>query len=89
MDSLRTMLVRTTQMNGPVVVEPAVHGDDRGFFVETYRKSAMIELGLPAGLSLCRRTTLVPGVAWFAGCTCRSEVGWPRWCAAHAGQSLT
>ena len=44
------MLVRTTQMKGPVLVEPVVHGDDRGFFVETYRKSEMLKLGLPAGL---------------------------------------
>ena len=44
------MFVRTTQMDGPVLVEPVVHGDDRGFFVETYRKSEMLELGLPAEL---------------------------------------
>ena len=37
-------------MDGPVLVEPVVHGDDRGFFVETYRKSELLELGLPAGL---------------------------------------
>jgi dTDP-4-dehydrorhamnose 3,5-epimerase len=44
------MLVRTTQMDGPVLVEPVVHGDDRGFFVETFRTSELPDLGLPDGL---------------------------------------
>jgi dTDP-4-dehydrorhamnose 3,5-epimerase len=35
-----------TKLEGPVLVEPAVHGDERGFFVETYRKSAYAELGI-------------------------------------------
>lgn len=50
MDTLRAMLVRTTQMDGPVLVEPVVHGDDRGFFVETFRTSELPDLGLPDGL---------------------------------------
>ena len=33
-------------MNGPVVIEPAVHGDHRGFFVETYRRSRMADAGV-------------------------------------------
>jgi dTDP-4-dehydrorhamnose 3,5-epimerase len=35
-----------TQLEGPVLVKPTVHGDERGFFVETYRKSAYAELGI-------------------------------------------
>src|SRR3954471_15743653 len=35
-----------TRLEGPVVVKPAVHGDERGFFVETYRRSAYAELGI-------------------------------------------
>jgi dTDP-4-dehydrorhamnose 3,5-epimerase len=35
-----------TKLQGPVLVEPAVHGDARGFFMETYRKSAYAELGI-------------------------------------------
>jgi dTDP-4-dehydrorhamnose 3,5-epimerase len=41
-------LVRTlpTRLAGPIVVEPVVHGDERGFFVETYRRNAFADLGL-------------------------------------------
>ena len=37
-----------TKLDGLVLVEPQVHGDDRGFFVETYRKDAWAELGVDA-----------------------------------------
>ncbi len=33
-------------MEGPLLIEPAVHGDARGFFVETYRASALAERGI-------------------------------------------
>jgi dTDP-4-dehydrorhamnose 3,5-epimerase len=36
-----------TKLSGPIVIAPAVHGDDRGFFVETYRASALEDLGIP------------------------------------------
>jgi dTDP-4-dehydrorhamnose 3,5-epimerase len=29
-----------------VLIEPVVHGDERGFFLETYRRSVMAELGI-------------------------------------------
>ncbi|MDQ6914373.1 MAG: dTDP-4-dehydrorhamnose 3,5-epimerase [Actinomycetota bacterium] len=35
-----------TALEGPVLIELAVHGDERGFFVETYRRSAFAELGI-------------------------------------------
>ena len=35
-----------TQLQGPVLIEPTVHGDERGFFQETYRRSAFAELGI-------------------------------------------
>ena len=35
-----------TRLDGPVLVEPVVHGDARGFFQETYRKAAFAELGV-------------------------------------------
>jgi dTDP-4-dehydrorhamnose 3,5-epimerase len=35
-----------TRLDGPVLVRPTVHGDERGFFVETYRRSAYAELGI-------------------------------------------
>ena len=35
-----------TKLDGPVVVQPAVRGDERGFFCETWRESEMPELGI-------------------------------------------
>lgn len=32
-----------TQLSGPILIEPTVHGDERGFFLETYRRSALAE----------------------------------------------
>jgi dTDP-4-dehydrorhamnose 3,5-epimerase len=38
---------RRTRIEGPIVIEPVVHGDERGFFCETYRREALAGLGLP------------------------------------------
>jgi dTDP-4-dehydrorhamnose 3,5-epimerase len=35
-----------TKLDGLVLVEPEVHGDQRGFMVETYRRDAWAELGI-------------------------------------------
>jgi dTDP-4-dehydrorhamnose 3,5-epimerase len=35
-----------TRLKGPILLAPAVHGDTRGFFLETYRKEAYAELGI-------------------------------------------
>ena len=35
-----------TSLEGPILVEPAVFGDERGFFCETYRQSSFSELGI-------------------------------------------
>jgi dTDP-4-dehydrorhamnose 3,5-epimerase len=35
-----------TRLDGPVLIEPVVHGDARGFFQETYRKAVFAELGV-------------------------------------------
>ena len=64
-------------MSGPMLVEPVVHGDDRGFFVETYRKSEMIELGLPAGLEFLQENHSRSRRGVVRGMRCRSELGWP------------
>ncbi|HWH20319.1 MAG TPA: dTDP-4-dehydrorhamnose 3,5-epimerase [Solirubrobacterales bacterium] len=37
-----------TKLGGVVLVEPQVHGDERGFFVETYSRDAWAELGVDA-----------------------------------------
>jgi dTDP-4-dehydrorhamnose 3,5-epimerase len=35
-----------TRLEGPVLIEPTVHGDARGFFLETYRADRLRELGI-------------------------------------------
>ena len=35
-----------TRLDGLILLEPAVHGDERGFFAETYRRSAFEALGI-------------------------------------------
>lgn len=37
-----------TEIDGLVLVEPEVHGDERGFLVETFREDAWRELGIEA-----------------------------------------
>jgi dTDP-4-dehydrorhamnose 3,5-epimerase len=37
-----------TKLDGVVLVEPAVHGDDRGFFVETFSRERWRQLGVDA-----------------------------------------
>jgi dTDP-4-dehydrorhamnose 3,5-epimerase len=40
------MKVIDTRLEGPVLLEPAVHGDARGFILEAYRQSVFAELGI-------------------------------------------
>jgi dTDP-4-dehydrorhamnose 3,5-epimerase len=35
-----------TRLDGPLLLEPAIHGDERGFFVESYRASVWAEHGV-------------------------------------------
>jgi dTDP-4-dehydrorhamnose 3,5-epimerase len=35
-----------TRLDGPILIAPKVMGDERGFFVETYRRSIFAELGI-------------------------------------------
>jgi dTDP-4-dehydrorhamnose 3,5-epimerase len=35
-----------TRLEGPVLIKPVVHGDERGFFHESYRRNAYAELGV-------------------------------------------
>jgi dTDP-4-dehydrorhamnose 3,5-epimerase len=36
-----------TKLDGPMLIAPRVLGDERGFFCETYRRSAFTDLGIP------------------------------------------
>ena len=68
----------STRLDGPVLVEPTVHGDDRGFFVETYRRSVYTELGIPeefvqenhsrSGRGVVRGMHFQPGMAKLVRC---------------------
>jgi dTDP-4-dehydrorhamnose 3,5-epimerase len=43
------MLVRVpTKLDGTVLLEPVVHGDERGFFIETFRRDLWAEHGVEA-----------------------------------------
>lgn len=35
-----------TKLRGPVLIEPVVHGDERGFFLEAYRRSTFANAGV-------------------------------------------
>jgi dTDP-4-dehydrorhamnose 3,5-epimerase len=35
-----------TRLEGPILIEPVAHRDERGYFLETYRQSAFAELGV-------------------------------------------
>jgi len=37
-----------TELDGVVLIEPEVHGDERGFFVETFSRDAWRDLGVDA-----------------------------------------
>ncbi len=42
------MQVRELEIPGALLIQPAVHGDSRGFFAETYREPAWSEHGVPS-----------------------------------------
>ncbi len=41
------MQVEATNLKGVFLIKPTVHGDDRGFFMETYHADKFAEFGLP------------------------------------------
>jgi dTDP-4-dehydrorhamnose 3,5-epimerase len=40
------MRSQETRLEGPILLEPEVHGDERGFFVETARANTLAEFGI-------------------------------------------
>lgn len=36
-----------TRLDGPALIEPVVHRDERGFFHESFRRNSFAELGIP------------------------------------------
>jgi dTDP-4-dehydrorhamnose 3,5-epimerase len=35
-----------TRLDGPILLQPEIHRDDRGFFIETFRQEVLAELGV-------------------------------------------
>ena len=47
-DTLSAFMERLpSRLDGPILIKPTVHGDERGFFHETYRRNVYAELGIP------------------------------------------
>ncbi len=42
------MTITPARLAGVLVIEPTVHADERGFFVETYRRSELVAAGVEA-----------------------------------------
>jgi dTDP-4-dehydrorhamnose 3,5-epimerase len=73
--------VRTlpTELAGPLLIEPVVHGDARGFFLETFRRSEYGELGIAddfvqdnhsrSARGIVRGMHFQPGMAKLLRCT--------------------
>jgi dTDP-4-dehydrorhamnose 3,5-epimerase len=67
-----------TRLDGPILVELAVHGDERGFFAETYRRSVYADLGVDvefvqanhsrSGRGVLRGMHYQPGMAKLVRC---------------------
>ena len=57
------MKVQETELAGVIIIEPAVYGDSRGYFLETWNQARYVEAGLPEvfvqdNLSYSRRGVL-------------------------------
>jgi dTDP-4-dehydrorhamnose 3,5-epimerase len=68
----------STKLTGPVLLAPAVHGDERGFFLESYRRGGLSEYGIEdefvqdnhsrSGLGIVRGMHYQPGQAKLVRC---------------------
>ena len=73
-------------IEGLCVIEPAVHGDARGYFMETYNEKDMKEAGIDIHFvqdnqSMSQRVCCV-------ACTFRSSIRSASWCAPCVAQCL-
>ena len=64
-------------IQGLCVIEPAVHGDSRGYFMETYNQRDMEEAGLT--MNFVQETSPAPRKGSFAGCTSRRSFPRGNW----------
>ena len=75
-----------TRLEGPLLIEPVVHGDARGFFLETYRAHGLAELGVHDEFVQDNHSRS-RARACCAACT--SSPARPSSCAARAARSST
>jgi dTDP-4-dehydrorhamnose 3,5-epimerase len=71
--------VVTTRLEGPILVQPTIHRDQRGFFLESYRRDALAELGIAeeyvqdnhsrSGKGIVRGMHFQPGMSKLVRCT--------------------
>jgi dTDP-4-dehydrorhamnose 3,5-epimerase len=72
-----------TRLEGPILLQPTVHRDERGFFIESYRREAMADLGVPeefvqdnhsrSSKGIVRGMHFQPGMAKLVRCA-RGEI---------------
>ena len=77
-----------TRLDGLVLLAPAVHGDERGFFMETYREDAWAEHGHPDRVRAGQPLALAAR-ARCAGSTSRRTPARASSCAAPAAACST
>jgi dTDP-4-dehydrorhamnose 3,5-epimerase len=75
--------VLPTRLEGPILLQPKVFGDERGFFLETYRETVFAELGIDdefvqdnhsrSGQGVVRGMHFQPGMAKLIRCA-RGEI---------------
>jgi dTDP-4-dehydrorhamnose 3,5-epimerase len=76
--------VVTTRLEGPILVQPTIHRDKRGFFLESYRLDALTELGIAeefvqdnhsrSSKGIVRGMHFQPGMAKLVRCSCGEVV---------------
>jgi dTDP-4-dehydrorhamnose 3,5-epimerase len=72
-----------TRLEGPILLQPTIHRDKRGFFIETYRREVLADLGVDdewvqdnhsrSSMGILRGMHFQPGMAKLIRCS-RGEV---------------
>ena len=76
-----------TRLEGPILIQPRVLGDERGFFCETYRREVFAELGISEEMVQDNHSRSRRGSS--AECTSRSVKARRSWFGARAERSST
>ena len=71
------MEVRVASIPGLIVIEPKVHGDERGLFMESYSRDRYAEAGLP-------REFVQDNISVSARGTLRGLFGSKAWITDHS-----